>query len=276
MRTASPLRYPGGKATLSGILTDIRRMNCLGAMPFAEPFAGGAGAALTLLLREEARSILINDADPAIADLWWSIVHCSEEFGDKIETIPLTIEEWTTQREVYRSPSSGRFDRGFAAFYLNRTNRSGVVVNGGPIGGHEQQGKWKIDARFNRKDLVERCKRISEYGSRIALSDDDGRTFVERVGSSDVFMFIDPPYFEKGPLLYLNGIDSDYHGALAETLHQRESQPWVLTYDDCSEIRALYEPWACVRPYSLRYSAAERRDGKEVMITPRWMTVPAA
>lgn len=276
MRTASPLRYPGGKATLAGRLTEIRRLNRLGSMPFAEPFAGGAGAALTLLLREEAKSILINDADPAIAAMWWAMMNRADEFIQKLRDVPVTIEEWVAQRALYKSADASRLERGFAAFYLNRTNRSGVIVNGGPIGGHEQAGTWKLDARFNREDLTRRCMRISGYGNRIAVSDDDGQSFVERVGTKSIFMFIDPPYFGKGPLLYLNGVDAAYHRSLASTLHVREELPWVLTYDDCPEIRELYEDWARVQPYSLRYSAAERRNGKEVMITPRWMVLPAA
>jgi DNA adenine methylase len=245
-------------------------------MPFAEPYAGGAGAALTLLMREEAKSILINDADPAIADMWWAMLNCSDEFIERLRNVPITIEEWTAQREAYKSPNSSRFARGFATFYLNRTNRSGVIVNGGPIGGYEQAGKWKLDARFNREDLIRRCLRISSYADRITLSSNDGRSFVEEMGETNIFMFIDPPYFEKGPLLYLNGIDAEYHRALAGTLHSREGLSWVLTYDDCQEIRDLYEPWAHVQAFSLRYSVSECREGKEVMITPRWMVMPAA
>ena len=49
MKTCSPLRYPGGKSAMAELLSEIRRLNGLGDRAIAEPFAGGAGASLTLL-----------------------------------------------------------------------------------------------------------------------------------------------------------------------------------------------------------------------------------
>lgn len=275
MGPASPLRYPGGKSSLARLLNRIRVANKLRDLEFAEPYAGGAGAALTLLFRGEAPAIHINDADQAISDIWWAVLERIEQFSEMIHTVPLTVEEWRCQRAIYRDPgSASRLERAFAAFYLNRCNRSGIIRNGGPIGGIEQSGRWRPDARFNRQGLVERCQRVSKKRSRIHISAFDGIDFLQSRAGKGVFFFMDPPYFEKGPTLYLNALDPPYHARLAGVLRARNDTPWILTYDDCPGVRALYQDWATVRSYSLRYSASTRKSGGELLIAPDWLILP--
>ena len=160
-RIYSPLRYPGGKARLATFLGDVITLNKIVNCTFVEPFAGGAGAALTLLFLEKVDSIIINDFDKAIYSFWDSILLDTDSFIEKLETVDLTIHEWERQKEIYNSVDSTKLELGFASFYLNRTNRSGII-EGGPIGGRNQSGKWKIDARFNRINLIERIKKISK------------------------------------------------------------------------------------------------------------------
>lgn len=277
MNTVSPFRYPGGKASMTGLLSKIRSLNSVGDTPIAEPFAGGAGASLSLLVTEAVSSIHINDADPAIHAFWWSLKKHPEELLRRLSSTRVSMAEWKRQRETYRTSSrTSRLDRGFAAFYLNRCNRSGIIVNGGPIGGVKQTGKWKLDARFNKSELRSRLERLVEYRDRIEVSADEGIDFVRQLSNEDVFFFIDPPYFEKGPLLYMNDLGPAYHRRLSQVLRAKQDKAWVLTYDDCEPIRRLYEPWASVRSFSLRYAAARRRMGREIMITPKWMQLPDA
>jgi DNA adenine methylase len=277
MRPLSPLRYPGGKSVMAGLLGTLRRINCLGDRAIAEPFAGGAGASLSLLALEETPNIYINDADPAIHDFWWSLLNLPDEFLELLSKTTVNMKEWCFQRAVYRSNDSmSRLCRGFAAFYLNRCNRSGIIVNGGPIGGTAQTGKWKLNARYNKKELRQRCENIIQYRERINVSGEDGIKFIERLDPDSTFFFIDPPYYEKGPTLYLNALNEQYHKALAAKLQTMSDGVWALTYDDCPEIRSLYCDWATVQPFKLRYVAAERRTGNELLITPKWMMLPRA
>lgn len=272
MMYASPLRYPGGKAPLADVVARIRKLNGLSDTEIAEPFAGGAGASLTLLFQEETPRVRINDADPAIHDFWWAATAQSGKVLDWLAGVPVTVDEWRRQRQIYHSPNASRLKRGVATFYLNRCNRSGIILDGSVIGGLEQTGRWGIDARFNREALRKRLERVAEYSERIAVSGDDALDFLQGLDPNRTFCFIDPPYYHKGPTLYLNAIDSNYHAALAERLRALAG-PWILTYDECPEIRGLYE-WAHVREFQLSYSAAERRRGREVMITPHWMRLP--
>jgi len=253
----------------------VRRLNGLRARAMAEPFAGGAGASLTLLFSDEAPEIFINDIDRSVHDFWWSILNRSDSFVDLISHKRVSIAEWRRQRDIYRSrkPTS-RLRRGFAAFFLNRCNRSGIIMNGGPIGGIKQNGDWKLSARYNKSDLIDRCRKVAQFGNQIHLSADDGILFIKASAPNCPFFFIDPPYFKKGNTLYYDALTPDYHAALAAQLKSMKDAAWILTYDDCKEIRHMYRDWARVRPFRLRYVAADRRNGKEILISPKWMRLP--
>lgn len=276
MSVASPLRYPGGKASMTNVLRQIRTLNCLNGHAVAEPFAGGAGASLSLLYLRETHEIHINDLDPAIYDFWYSAVHDTSAMIAYLEEISVSVEEWRHWRDVYRRDDASRLDRGFAAFYLNRCNRSGIIDGGGVIGGLEQRGRWKIDARFNKDTLRDRLERIATERERILVTGIDGIDLIGTLDAQSTFFFIDPPYFKKGPTLYLNGLDPEYHVRLADKLQGMSDGAWALTYDDCAEVRELYDGWAKLSPFSLRYTARESRMGREVLITPRWLTLPEA
>jgi len=260
---------------MAGLLGQIRKLNGFGDRAFAEPFAGGAGAALSLLYREETPEIFINDADRSIHDFWWMVLNRPEAFKKKLRNTPVNMAQWHRQRNIYTDRTRvPRLRRGFSAFYLNRCNRSGIIMNGGPIGGVEQEGRWKLDARFNKPELQRRCEKIAQYHGRIRVSGQDGIDFINDLDAARVFFFIDPPYFVKGPTLYLNALDADYHRRLAAVLKSMTDAAWVLTYDDCAAIRRMYRSWATIRPFRLRYSAADSGSGKEVLITPKWMRLP--
>ena len=261
---------------MAGLLRDIRHLNRLGAHDVVEPFAGGAGASLALLYLEETPKIVINDADPAIHAFWSSSKRWPAAFQRRMIETPVTITEWKRQREIYNSDVRvSRMDLGFAAFYLNRCNRSGIIRGGGAIGGLEQSGSWKIDARFNKLTLRKRLQRLEEFRARIAVTGRDGTELLESLDSDSNFFFIDPPYVERGQTLYQNTLDRDYHARLAALLRSMTSSAWVLTYDDCPEVRGWYRDWAQVRPFALQYTASSRRRGRELLITPKWMRLPS-
>lgn len=260
---------------MTGVLSEIRRLNGLEASDIAEPFAGGAGASLSLLYQSETPKIHINDLDRAICDFWHSAVHDSASLLQLLDERPVSVEEWKRQRAIYRADGSSPLERGFAAFYLNRCNRSGIIKDGGVIGGLDQQGQWKIGARFYKATLRKRLERIAASCDQISVTGLDGIKFIAALDQSSTMYFIDPPYYGKGSRLYLGVPDPAYHERLAEALRDLGEEPaWVLTYDDCPEIVELYEGWAEVRNFSLRYTASERRQGKELLITPKQLQLP--
>lgn len=261
----SPLRYPGGKASLASFLSKAIKCSDVENCTYIEPFAGGAGAALTLLFLEKVDRIVINDFDIAISSFWESVVYESDNFIDRIRTTPVTIEEWKNQKAIYMAKSSSMFDLGFATFFLNRTNRSGII-EGGPIGGMEQAGKWPINARFHRGNLITRIQKIAAYRSRINIFNMDGIELMERFYKDPcAFIYIDPPYYVKGSSLYLNSYQDKHHKSLSSFLNSNPESNWLLTYDNVPEIVSLYTERAKAE-FNLSYHINLPKAGKEILI----------
>lgn len=277
----SPLRYPGGKQILDRVIASFIEANALDGCVYAEPYAGGAGAALSLLYSEHVSKVLLNDADPCVFAFWRSVLKSTDQFLRLVRDTPVTITEWKRQRDIYRARRNhSHLQLGFATFYLNRTNRSGIIKDGGAIGGLDQRGEWKIDARFNKQELIRRLSRVALYNSRISVTKMDALRFmqtrVEPIGSASprgAFVYLDPPYYNKGSELYLNYYSPQDHRTLASYLHRRPQFEWVLTYDRSRPIISLYS-WANRFRFKLPYSAHKRRDGHEVLIAAKTLRVP--
>lgn len=276
----SPLRYPGGKQILARVLGHLLRLNGREGGIYVEPYAGGAGAALSLLFGEYVKRIVINDADPRIYAFWDGILTKTDKFLRLLRDVPLTVDEWKKQRRIYQSMRDNSTLRvGFATFYLNRCNRSGIINNAGLIGGLNQTGKWKIDARFNRIDLARRIERIAEYRDRIDLHNADAVKFLKREFPKPTlvdraFVYLDPPYYGKGSQLYLNHYTPDDHVEFAKFLSTTRFS-WVMSYDNVPQIRKLYSSYRRV-PFKLGYSARDWRVGRELLVLPPHLRFPRA
>lgn len=277
----SPLRYPGGKQVLSRLVAYLVRLNGASGGTYVEPYAGGAGVALSLLFGEHVQRVLINDADAHIHAFWKAALFDTEKFVKLLQTTPATVDEWARQRAIYLKPKRHSVLRvGFATFFLNRCNRSGIIASGGPIGGKNQEGQWKIDARLNRTELERRIRRAAMYRDRIELSNADAVAFLrENVGSlsrkQKPFVYLDPPYYGKGKDLYLNYYSHDDHENLARHMTPCAEFPWIMSYDSVGPIARLYSGLRQVR-FALDYSARDRRSGSEVMIFRPEVAFPQA
>ena len=254
----------GAAAALFGLMLLV--MLHIAALIWLARDQGGAGAALTLLFEGTVPRIAINDFDPCIHAFWKAVTERSEEFQVLIQESPLTIDEWKLQRDVYRArDNSDQLKLGFATFYLNRTNRSGVL-NAGVIGGQAQAGTYKIGARFNREELARKVALIGQRRDDIEVSMEDGAAFIEReLSGGSTFVYADPPYYDKGSLLYMNSFDSAQHEELARVLNKFPSAAWLLTYDDVQAIRALYRG-RYQGTFELPYSAHRSEFASERMI----------
>lgn len=265
----SPLRYPGGKGKLAPFMELLIDKLDLRGGTYIEPFAGGAGIALDLLFNEVVGHIVINDYDKAIASFWKAVLKENQRFVDAIYNIPLNIEEWNRQRDILKSSNKYSFEYGFAAFYLNRTNRSGII-NGGPIGGKQQAGDWKLDVRFNREDLAERVIAIGQRKGDISIYNKDVHSlivnYVPTYGKKTLIYF-DPPYFEKGKQLYMNYFSFQDHERIEKLIREHVECNWLITYDNAPEIMRIYDGYD-IRQYDLNYSVAKKRIASELMIFP--------
>ena len=271
----SPLRYPGGKRKLANFIALLYRTNGLLDGEYAEVYAGGAAVALSLLYGEYASRIHINDLDRGVHAFWLAARDRTDELARLVRDATLDLDEWERQRAVQFVDDPDPLDLAFSTFYLNRTNRSGIIT-GGVIGGKRQTGRWKIDARYNVKDLVRRIERVGRWRSRIEVYRTDGAEFIRTVVPKlpkRTLLYFDPPYFVKGQeMLYANYYGPDDHAEVAG-LVRAVTLPWVVSYDDHADVRALYSGCPTVA-YDIAYSAADRYRGREVAFFSKGLVVP--
>lgn len=268
MNRFSPLRYPGGKGKLAPYLSNVISLNNLEGGHYVEPFAGGAAVALELLFSEQVRHIHINDLDPCIYAFWHSVVNETAAMVARIRETEITVESWLAAREVKRTPNAhSLLDLGFSTFFLSRTNRSGIL-NGGVIGGLEQNGEWKIDCRFNKDELISRIRRIGFFKSRISVCNIDASLFLSeyvRDIRSKCLLYIDPPYYVKGAYLYQNHYKHDDHVELARLVSTIDKHRWIVSYDKNEQISDMYEDFD-QEVFSIDYTARSYAKGTEIMI----------
>ena len=263
----SPLRYPGGKNKISEFIRKIVRGNNLEGGVYIEPYAGGASVALSLLIEGKVSRIIINDFDRSIYAFWYCILYKTEDFCRKIRKTSVTVATWFEQRKIQNNKEKeDLFDLGFSTFFLNRTNRSGII-SGGPIGGSKQAGEWKINARFNKRELIHRIEEIAKHKKNIRLYNLDAVKLIKKIQkdlSKDTLIYFDPPYYVKGKKLYVNYYTHRDHVLVSETIKKISEPKWIVSYDNVKEIVDLYKKYN-KQVYDLNYSVINGTIGKEVM-----------
>lgn len=273
----TPLRYPGGKARFAPYIAKVMERNNLEGGHYFEPYAGGAGVALELLFHGHASHVHINDLDPAIYAFWLAVTEQPEAILKLLHDTPITMEQWRHWQRVMREevPASAT-ERGFATLFMNRTNHSGIL-KGGVIGGKEQAGTYKLDARMKKDVLAARISRIAEHASGITVYCEDAAQLLQRCTEflpATSLVYLDPPYYVKGQGLYRNFYKHDDHVAIAAILQSPLfDRPWVVSYDDAPEIRDMYlrsNGFA----YDLNYTAQKRYVGNEVMYFSAMLKIP--
>lgn len=275
-QTPSPLRYPGGKSSIQGMVSKIIQANNLEKGHYAEPYAGGCGLALSLMFKGYVHEIHLNDLDRSISSFWDAIINQTDRFIDKIIETPVTMDEWYKQRTIQESKELvDSFDLGFSTFFLNRTNRSGIILKAGVIGGFKQAGEYKLDCRFNKEGLVSKIKRIEKYKHRIHLYNLDAIDFINQTHKElpiNSFYCIDPPYYVKGSTLYTSFYQPEDHQVLSKVILEL-NRPWILTYDNSPEIQKLYRRNRQYR-FNLNYTAAHKRIGTELLVVSKKLKIP--
>lgn len=273
----TPLRYPGGKAKLAAYVKSLLKENRLLDGEYVEPYAGGAAIALELLFHEYVSKIHINDVSRPVHAFWKSVLQHTEELCRLILKAPLTVSQWDKQKRVLAHPREHDVvELGFATFFINRTNRSGIL-NGGIIGGRDQTGPWKIDARYNAKELVRRIESIASLRSRIKLTRQDALKFLQSGVArwpEQTLIYLDPPYYVKGRDLYHDFYEPDDHAKIAGFIKSIVKQQWIVSYDNVKPIRDLYKGSRHV-VYNIGYSARSSSQGSEVMYFGRGLKVPS-
>lgn len=265
----SPLRYPGGKNCIFPFMASLIQENGLEGCSYAEPFAGGAGLALHLLMKGIVSEIHLNDFDHSIYSIWYTILYNPAAFCEWVSHVDVNMETWNWAKNVHSNMADfDLFEIAKATFYLNRTNVSGIIM-GGPIGGPNQTGKFKIDARFNKSDLIERIYAIAGYRRNIHIYEMDGEEFLRKMNRKrkQMFVYIDPPYVNKGADLYMNFFKQEDHERLCSQVSKLRKH-WIVSYDSSELIFKLYEKYNPIR-YTLSQCTSNRMGDEIIIFSPQ-------
>ncbi len=272
----SPLRYPGGKNKLSAFIAKICVDNSINGH-YVEPYSGGASVALFLLMEGYVQRITINDKDRSIYAFWHSVLHKTNQLCELIYNADLSIEEWKRQKDIQKNKKKANLlELGFSTFFLNRTNRSGII-NAGVMGGIQQTGNYLMDCRFNKEDLINRIKSISKKKKQIRLYRKDAINLIDMITNEaendNVVFYFDPPYYLKASTLYMNHYEENNHKNVSDKIKSIENIKWIISYDNVPEIQKLYSD--CIKKeFSFKHTAYESRIGNEVLFFSDNITQP--
>ncbi|MDQ0149159.1 DNA adenine methylase [Eubacterium multiforme] len=276
IKNYSPLRYPGGKNKLSNYVKNLIDLNNVSGHTYIEPFAGGAAVALHLLINGYVDNIIINDYDRSIYAFWRCVLTYTKRFCKLIDDTPITMDEWYKQKKIQNNKENvNLFELGFSTFFLNRTNRSGII-KAGVIGGYNQTGNYKMDCRFNKSDLIERIKLIASYKSHIKLYNYDAIKLIDKIikpNSDKSFTFFDPPYYKQGSNLYVNFYKHEDHVKLSNKIKELDhNHKWIVTYDNSPEIFDIYKDFSFIQ-YPLKYTVEKKYFGVEVLFYSKYTNI---
>ncbi|WP_397303188.1 DNA adenine methylase [Nonlabens ulvanivorans] len=263
----SPLRYPGGKSKLAAFITKICQDNDL-TESYVEPYAGGASVALHLIINNIVNHVHINDADRSLFAFWHCLIHDSEKVLQSIESMQINMDSWNYFKLIQKEKDTcDLIDLALSTFFLNRTNRSGIL-NAGVIGGKDQSGNYKMDCRFNKKDIIKRLERIINLKDKITVTNLDALDLIKQheYSGNNVgkIAYFDPPYYYKADSLYMNHYQPEDHKLVAEKIKSIRNFHFVISYDDNEAIRSLYSELPSKR-YSFSHNIINSRKGMEIL-----------
>lgn len=272
-------RYPGGKYKLRKEITKRLTTQVIHkGVEYREPFFGGGSIGLELLNKNpDITRVWLNDKDTSIACLWTAVIQypaylkrCVQRFTPSVKAFHDFQRELP---EIYDVPKeSGKVvDVGFKKIAIHQISYSGLgTKSGGPLGGEDQKSPYKIDCRWSPDYICEQIDRAHHLFTKVQLHNEcctnlDFSGLLEDT-SCDALLYLDPPYYEKGNELYECGFSLVDHERLMSALKETK-HPWVLSYDDCLQVRSLYK-WANVDSLGVNYSIKAARNKPELLIFP--------
>ena len=252
----SPLRYPGGK---SRAVKQVMTLLPPGLESICSPFVGGAS--IELAVASQGIRVHGYDGFKPLVEFWQAVLEDASRLAALVDEYhPLTRTAFYALQKRYFD-IDGRYERAAAFYTLNRASYSGTTLSGGMSPGHP---------RFT-PSAVERLRDFHVTGFSVGHAD-----FKESLAvHSNEFLYLDPPY-ANGMSLYGERGDMHEnfdHAALADLLRERDG--WILSYNDCELVRALYPCHQYVKP-DWAYGIANKGESNELIVLSRDLAPGAA
>ncbi|MEI7867358.1 MAG: DNA adenine methylase [Candidatus Methylumidiphilus sp.] len=266
----SPLRYPGSKATFLKVVLEFIEVHGLKGREIVEPYAGSGIVSLSLVANNLVSHATLVERDPLLYSFWKAVFEHTDILLSSIEDININMDTWYELRVLlkHKIPENELIpDLALACLFFNRTNFSGVL-HSGPIGGKDQSSDYKLDCRFNKKDIISRIRQISSLRDGVSVKFGDALEFLQKANIQNHekrFFYVDPPYFKQGRKLYRYYYKVIDHKRLYDILSVA-TFPWLLSYDKHEFIELLYDGFPQVHQ-SFRYMSRTPKNENELVVT---------
>jgi len=269
-KITSPLRYPGSKATFLKVVLEFIEVHGLKGREIVEPYAGSGIVSLSLVAKNLVSHATLVERDPLLYSFWKAVFEHTDALLSSIEEINVNMDTWHELRVLlkHKIPEDKLIpDLALACLFFNRTNFSGVL-HSGPIGGKNQSSDYKLDCRFNKKDIISRIRQISSLRDGVSVKFGDALEFLQKANiqnNEKRFFYVDPPYFKQGRKLYRYYYKVIDHKRLYDILSVA-TFPWLLSYDKHEFIELLYDGFPQVHQ-SFRYMSRTPKNENELVVT---------
>jgi DNA adenine methylase len=272
---SSFFRYPGGKSKIKKEI--INYIDEYDFDLYIEPFFGGGSIGLEVLKKRNI-NFLLNDKDFGLSCLWQSVIFYPDELINLIESyIPNVSDFYSFKNELLNlqenmeNSKKNILDIGFKKLVIHQISFSGLGTrSGSPLGGKEQKSKYNIDCRWSIDNLKKKINNLQKLNLNKKLFNNkfycqDFAQLIQNLPDNNKkFMYLDPPYFQKGADLYQYYFTEEKHIELANVL-KRLDFSWIMSYDDCDFIRNLYEDFN-IKEINISYTINSPKLTKEVLI----------
>ncbi|HRO42438.1 MAG TPA: DNA adenine methylase [Flavipsychrobacter sp.] len=242
----SPLRYPGGKTRGVNYIAQFFPKNIT---EFVSPFFGGGS--VELYFAATGLKVKGYDAFTPLVEFWQCLTEEPHNLAEKVAShYPLPKEKFY-QLQQNQTSFETKIERAAVFYVLNRSSFSGSTLSGGMSPNHPRFTLSSIDRVrefFNPNIQVSQA----DFSLSLALH-------------QQLFAYLDPPYLIKSSLYGKKGNTHKNfdHEGLAKILRERDQ--WILSYNDCEQIRTLYEGFPILTP-NWKYGMSSNKESKEVLV----------
>ena len=126
---------------------------------------------------------------------------------------------------------------------------------------YSSSGKSYASQPFDIRKLFGLISQLQDRMANVVVENQDFETLIKHYDRPDAFFYLDPPYFSTEDM-YEVGFGWDDHVRLRDTLKNIKGK-FLLSYNDCDEIRELYNGFSMF-DFSRTHSMAQRYEaGKE-------------
>jgi len=278
------IRYPGSKAKLCGPILDampdeivLGLWSNAHAWEYREPFFGSGAIGFRIMDSLSARCrVWLNDRDYWLVCLWNAVKDCHRDLITMVRKFKPSADKFFEFKAQDGSVDVDPLLAGFRKLAIHQMSVSGFgVMSGTCLGGRNQENaQYPVDCRWNPIRLAEhinnRHKQMARFGNQLKITCKDFSALLEKCPAR-CFVYMDPPYVEKGEMLYKHGMDESEHNRLSKCIKSLRCQ-WMLSYDDHPLVRELYAPFS-IRELAVTYSNATNAKGlrpknREILISP--------